>query len=155
MDNLLNRFRTNTYFMQTNIKSFLQHQPNNFPFNANNKSFIKPKSKKYFLTKDFKDIILNSNKIHNNGKIKCQYCKQNVRYTGRQKKNCSIMFDYVYPKEVFKTEEEYYSFFNCVASCRRCHLLKKNKPYNILVTELFKKFRLQIAQTYEVPMILD
>ena len=139
-------FRSYPMQTQTQIDSFLMPPSAPKTINRQNRRGI---------SKTMKDIITTSNRKHNGGRLKCQYCKQGIRFTGRQKKNCSIMFDYVYPKEVFKTEDEYYSYFNCVASCRRCHLLKKEKPYHVLVTELFKKSRLQISPTYEIPMILD
>lgn len=143
---MLNYFY-NTLPMQTQITSFL-------PKTSTKSAFIKTKVNRRGISKIMKDIILESNRKHNGGRLKCQYCKQNIRFTGRQKRNCSVMFNYVYPKEHFKSENDYYGYYNCVACCRRCHLLKKEKPYSFLVNELMKKNQ-QIPFAYEIPMILD
>lgn len=143
MNNKYNSFLSfRSYPMETQIDSFLMPPP-------------APKSPKREISKVMKDIIIESNRKHNGGKLKCQYCKQIVRFTGRQKKSYTVSFNYVYPKETFKNEDEYYGYYNCVVSCRRCHLLKKDKPYYVLVAELFNKLRIRIPTTYEVPMILD
>ena len=140
-----NPFRSfRTYPMQTLLDSYLMPPPPK----------RRPVEKIEKIDKR-KKIILESNRKHNNGQLKCQFCKQNIYFTGKQRKPYSVSFNYVCPKEYFQTEDEYYSYYNCVACCQHCNLTKKDKSYDFLVKEIYNISRIKIPKYYETPMILD
>lgn len=128
----------NIFTMQTQITSFLTKEEEN-------------------LDKYLKKIISKSNRLHNNGTLKCQYCKRQIYFTDRfkQKNGVSATYDFVEPKESFKNEKDYYSMYNCVLSCYRCYKLKEKKSYKELVDKLYQTLRHKLDEKYETPMILD